>query len=130
MGSYLIVFVHPDVEVGLQLADCCIDLFAEGDAIELIEHCLVKALDDSVGLRALCLGACVIDVVFVAVMGTAIFGAAIGQDPLEWDAGIFVERNDPIVEEVSGGDRGFSVVEFGKAELGVDSDSIRPGIPT
>ena len=81
MGSYLIVFVHPDIEVGLQLADCRIDLFAEGYAIELIEHGLVKALDDAVGLRALCLGTCVIDVlhrevefVFAAVMGAAIFG--------------------------------------------------------
>jgi hypothetical protein len=49
------------------------------DAIELVKHCLVEVLDDAVGLRALCLGPSVIDVldsqvefVFVTIMGTAV----------------------------------------------------------
>jgi hypothetical protein len=45
--------VFESVEVGLQLGNCRVDLFAERDPVELIERCRVKALDDSVGLRAI-----------------------------------------------------------------------------
>src|ERR1700746_2730423 len=62
MWSCLIVFVDPAIEIRLQLGDRTIHLLAEGDTIELVEHCLVEALADAVGLRALGLGARGIDV--------------------------------------------------------------------
>jgi hypothetical protein len=86
-GTEFVVFDHLGVELGLQVRDGLIDLLAEGDAIELVKHCLVEVLDDAVGLRALCLGPSVIDVldsqvefVFVTIMGTAVLGAAVGQN--------------------------------------------------
>jgi hypothetical protein len=44
----LIILRHPDIEILLQFADRRIDLLAEGDAVELIEHGLVKPLDDAI----------------------------------------------------------------------------------
>ena len=50
-----IVFCNPTIQVGLQLVDRTIHLLAEGDAVELVEHRLVEALADAVGLRVLVL---------------------------------------------------------------------------
>ena len=85
MGALFIVFDEPDVEVGLQLVDRRIDLLAERNPVELVQDSAMEALTDSIGLRALGLGAAVIDVldgevelVFVA-LAAAEFSAAIGQ---------------------------------------------------
>ena len=90
MGPRLVELAHPEIEVGLQLLDRRVDLLAEGDAVELVEHGLVEALDDAVGLRALGLGSGVVDVldreiefVFVAVVGPAIFGPTVCEDALQ-----------------------------------------------
>ena len=58
----LVELAHPEVEVGLEVLDRPVELLAEGDAIELVEHGLVEALDDAVGLRALGLGSGMVDV--------------------------------------------------------------------
>src|SRR5256886_16479656 len=62
MWPRLIVFAKPQIKIGLQLVDRTIHLFAEGDAVELVEHGLVEALADAVGLRALGLGPRMVDV--------------------------------------------------------------------
>src|ERR1700746_3940024 len=62
MGTRLIIFRDPRIQIGLQLVDRTIHLLAEGDTIELVEHGFVEALADAVGLRALGLGARGIDV--------------------------------------------------------------------
>ena len=36
------------IEIGVQLCDGAIKLFAEGDAIELVQHCLVEPLHDAI----------------------------------------------------------------------------------
>jgi hypothetical protein len=48
MRSLLIVALDPGIEVGLEFGDRSIDLLAEDDSIELIEHRLVKPLDDAI----------------------------------------------------------------------------------
>ena len=48
VGPDLVELAHPEIEVGLKLVDCGVDLFSEGDAVELVEHGLVEALDDAV----------------------------------------------------------------------------------
>ena len=84
-----------------------VDLFAERDAVELVEQGLVEALADTVGLRAFRLGARVIDVfhgeielVFVAVVGAAILGAAVGQHALQGNAVLLVKRDHPVIEQI------------------------------
>ena len=85
MGALLVVFGDPDIKVGLQLVDGAIDLLAERHPVELIQHGAMKALADSIGLRAFGLGAAVIDVLdrevelLFAALGAAKLGAAIGQ---------------------------------------------------
>ena len=61
MGPRVIVFRNPGIQIDLQLVDRTIHLLAEGDTVELVEHRLVEALADAVGLRALGLGPRVID---------------------------------------------------------------------
>ena len=80
----MIVLDKPGIEIGLQLVDAAVDIFAERNPIELVQDSAMEALADAVGLRALGLGAAVIDVldgevelVFVA-LGAAELGAAIG----------------------------------------------------
>src|SRR5260370_9238800 len=53
----LIVFFDPRVQIGLQLVDCTISLFAEPNTIELLVRALVEALPEPVRLPALDLGA-------------------------------------------------------------------------
>jgi hypothetical protein len=48
MGPGLVELSHPEIEVGLQVLDRLVELLAEGDAIKLVEHGLVEALDDAV----------------------------------------------------------------------------------
>ena len=85
MRSTIVVFDQPGVEISLQLVDCVIDLFAERDPVKLVQDSAMEALANAIGLRALGLGAAVVDVldreielVFVA-LGAAKLGAAIGQ---------------------------------------------------
>src|SRR5439155_19079257 len=76
----------PHIKIGLQLGNGTVHLFAERDAIKLIEHGLVEALADTVGLRALRLGARVIDVldreielILVPLWIAAVLATAVGQ---------------------------------------------------
>src|SRR6516225_7717645 len=62
MWSTMVVFDQPGVEIGLQLVDRVIDLFAERDPVKLIQDGAMEALADAIGLRALSLCAAVIDV--------------------------------------------------------------------
>jgi hypothetical protein len=45
---FLIVTWDPAIKIDLEIGDRAVDLLAKGDAIELIEHRLVEALDDAV----------------------------------------------------------------------------------
>jgi len=128
MGPLLVVFGDPRIKVGLQLVDGAIDLLAKRHPVELIQDGAMKALADAVGLRALGLGAAVIDVlnrevefVFVA-LGTAKLGAAIGQHARQPDGVLVIERHHPIIEDLGRGDRGLAVIELGKGDFGIGVD--------
>jgi hypothetical protein len=58
----LVVAGDPLIEIALQLGDRAIDLLAERHTIELVENGLVEPLGDAIGLRALGLGAWMVDV--------------------------------------------------------------------
>src|SRR5437588_3069021 len=83
----LVVVDEPGIEIGLQFLDRAIDLFAERHPVELVEQRAMEALTDAVGLRALGLGAAVIDVLdrqvelVLVAFPAAELGAAIGQHP-------------------------------------------------
>ena len=53
MWSDLIVFAEPNIKFGLQFVDRTIHLFAERDAVELVQHGFVEAFANAIGLRAL-----------------------------------------------------------------------------
>src|SRR5579884_2287764 len=124
MRTQFIVLCEPGVKVGLQIVDCAIELLAEGHPIELVERGRVEALADAVGLRALRLGAGMVDVlhrqvelVLVMLGPAAILRAAIGQHTTQRNPVLVVERQHPVVEEIGRRDRRLAVVELG---VGVD----------
>src|SRR3984893_4741185 len=102
---------------------------SEGDAVELVQHCLVEALSDAIRLWTLRLGPGMVNIfhreielVFVMLGITAIFGAAISQNTGELHFLFVEEGHDPIVQEVGRGDRRLAIIEFGKRHfrIGVD----------
>ena len=117
------------IEIGLQLGDAVVELLAEGNPVELVQHGLVEALANAIGLRALGLGAAVVDIldgqvelVLVPLRVAAVFAAAIGQHPAQRDAVFLVERQHPVVQQIGRGDGVLTVVELGEADLGVGID--------
>jgi len=60
--SFFVVIANPLIEIGLQLLDAGVDLFAKCYLVELLQNGLVKAFADAVGLRTPGLRLCVIDV--------------------------------------------------------------------
>jgi hypothetical protein len=56
-----VVLDEPDVEIGLQFVDRQIDLLAKRNPVELVQDSTMEAFANAVGLRALGLGAAVID---------------------------------------------------------------------
>ena len=50
MWPRLIVVAYPCIKIDLQFIDRTMHLLAERDTVELVEHGLVEALADSVGL--------------------------------------------------------------------------------
>ena len=59
MRPVFVVFGDPCIKVGLQLVNSAVDLFAKRHPVELIQDSAMEALADSIGLRALGLGAAV-----------------------------------------------------------------------
>lgn len=107
MLAFIVVLIEPRIKIGLQGINRFVDILAEGDTIELVEHGLVQSLDDPVGLRRLGLRASVIDVfhgqiqlVFVMLGVAAVFSAAIRQHAQQRNAEAVEEWDDTIVQQV------------------------------
>jgi len=63
---------------------------------------------------------------FVAAVGAALFGAAIGENTLRYDAVLRVEGQDPAVSENGGHHRRLAIIELGEAGLGIGVDESSP----
>src|SRR5690242_11144484 len=124
MWPLLIVLMDPQIEIGLQLVDRTIHLFAERDTVELVEHRFVEALADAVGLRALGLGPRVIEVldrkvklVFVSLRVATILAAAVGQYAQKLDVVLLEQRQHPIIEQICRRDRCLAIVKFSASDV-------------
>ena len=63
-----------------------------------------------------------IELVFMAFAIAALFHAAICQESAERNA-VGIEGGDhSVIEAIRGGDRPLAIIEFGKADLGIDVD--------
>src|SRR6266567_3652449 len=129
MWPRLIVFRDPGIQVSLQLVDRTVHLFAERDTIEFVEHGLVEAFTDAVGLRALGLGARVIDVldrkielVLVPFGIAAILAAAVGQHAQQLNLMAVEEWQDPVVQKIGRRDWRLAIIELGEGHLAVGVD--------
>ena len=97
--------------------------------VELVQHCFVEALDDSIGLRALGLGSGVvhildreIELVLVVLRVSAIFRASVGQHAAQPDLVLIIEGHHTVVEEIGRGERGLAIVELSEGDLGIGVD--------
>src|SRR6516164_11713858 len=129
MWPRLIVFLDPGIQIDLQLVNRTIHLLPECDTVESVEHGLVEALTDAVGLRALGLGARVIDVlnreielVLVSFGIAAELTPAIGQDAEKLDVVVLEYRQHSIIEQIGRRDRRLAIVKLGAGDLGVGVD--------
>jgi hypothetical protein len=127
--ALLVVDSHPRIEVGLWGIRGVVELFAEYHAIELVEQCLVEALADAIGMRALHLGPGVVDIldrevelILVTIVGAAMLGIAVGQDPIDVDLVFVEERDQPSIERVGRCQWCLTGIELGEANLGVGVD--------
>jgi hypothetical protein len=57
----------------------------------------------------------------MALRGPAVLRAAIGEDPVHGNLVLLEERQDAIIEEISGRDRRLAVIRFGKPDLAIVS---------
>ena len=62
MRSLFVVELEPLIQIGLQLFDRFVELLSKRHPVKLIEHGLMKPLTDPIGLRTLCFGARMIDI--------------------------------------------------------------------
>ena len=67
MRALGVVAFHPVIGISLQLVERVIQLSPKGARVELVLDGLMEALTDAVGLRALRLGACVLDALQVEI---------------------------------------------------------------
>src|SRR6266567_5380519 len=127
MRSRFIVLAQPNVKVCLQLVERVVHLLAERHSIELVERSLVEAFADAVGLRALSLGARMIDVldreielVLVPFGIAAELAAAVGEHAQQLGIVLLEEWQYPVVQQVGRGDR--PVIQLAESDLGIGVD--------
>ena len=63
MSTLCVVLCDPLVQVGLQRFEVAVDFLAKRDLVKLLQHRLVEALADAIGLRRFHLGLRMINVV-------------------------------------------------------------------
>jgi hypothetical protein len=107
MRALFVVLRNPIIETGLQFLDGPVDPAPEGDAVELVEYCLVKALDNTIRPRTFRFRPAVIDIldrqaelIFVPFRIAAIFRATIGEYPEQVNLVLVIERYDAVVEQI------------------------------
>ena len=112
MRPRLIIFLDPGIQIGLQLVDRTVHLFAKRDTTEFIEHGLVGAFTDVVGLRALGFGPRVInildrDVEFVSCRSGLPQNSLprIGQYAQQFDVVALKQWQNTVVEQIRRRDR-------------------------
>ena len=124
MCPTVIVPIHPDVQILLELLHRQVDLFPEGDAVELVLDGLVEPLTDPVGLGMPGLGLRVVDVVkgqkqlvVVSVRLAAVLGSPVCQDAQNRSTLLIEEWQNPVVEQIRCGDGLLGGVQFGESGL-------------
>jgi hypothetical protein len=129
MWPLLIIYLNPTIEIGLQLFNGTVHLFAERDTVKFVEHGFVEALTDTVGLRALGLCPGVINIldrevelILVPLRVAAVLAATIGQHAQQLDLVAVEEWDHSIIQEVGRGDWGLAIIELGAADLGIGID--------
>ncbi len=126
MCSLGVIVVHPRVKVRLKLVDGCVNLLTEGDVVELVLHCPVEPLADTVCLRALCLDFRVVDVLdgevqleLVGLAVAAILGSPVREHPHHPEVVPIKEGYDAVVEHVCSHKGFLPVVQLGKSDFGI-----------
>src|ERR1700756_263360 len=106
-----------------------IHLFAERNTVKLIQHGLVEALADPIGLRTFGLGAGMINVldrevelILVPLRVPAVFAPPVGQHAQQLDSLAIEEWKHTIIEQVGRCDRRLAVIELGESNLCVGVD--------
>jgi len=89
----------------------------------------VEALTDSVRLRALGLGAgvinildCEVELILMALWIATIFAATVGQHAQQPNVMAIEQRDHLVIEKIGGRDRRLAVIGLGASDLGISID--------
>lgn len=122
MRTFLVVVSHPLIDILLQLFDRFVELRTESDLIKLLQHGLMEALTDTIGLWASGFGPGVIDsfksqvqFIFVMLWRSAVLGTAIGEHTQHGHALLFEEWQDLVIECIGSHERILAVVKLGES---------------
>ena len=124
-----IVKNKPRIQIGLQLLNTCIQLFAKAYLVELLQHGFMEPLAHAVGLRRSGFGFgmidivdCQIELIVMRFRLAAIFGATVSQDADNAHALFGKEWQYTVVEQIGGGNWRFGCVELGHSHFAVGID--------
>ena len=87
MGPLVVVVTDPDIQIRLQVFDCCVDFLSERHLIEFLQNRLVEPFANTVSLRSTGLRSGVLDFVdceeqleIMALRLAAVFRASVSED--------------------------------------------------
>ncbi len=119
----------PLIQGILQLFNGLVDLLSKGDKEEFIPHGLVETFTDSIGLRTLCLGLGVVDVlngqvkrVFVVLPFSTVLGSPVGQYAQQGRPFLLKEGDYPVIEKVGGRNGVLAVIKLYERYLAIGVD--------
>ena len=67
MNTFFVIVLEPIIQICLQIVKVIIDFSAKSYPVELIQHCLVKSLTDTIALRTSGLGLAVVNILYPQV---------------------------------------------------------------
>jgi hypothetical protein len=124
--ALFLILSQPPLQICLEFFSTSIELLAEHKAIELSQEGLVEAFADAIGLRALPLGAGMVDMldrqiqlVLLGVQAPTVLGPSIGYHAAQGSLLGLKEGHDLVVEQVSCRPGGLAIRELGKGHLAV-----------
>ena len=129
MCPLAVIVCQPGIQIVLQFVEREVQLAAERDLVELLQNRLVEPLANAVGLRMACLGfgvpdvvECQVQLVIMRFRFAAVFGSPVGQHAQDAHAVFGKERQNPIVQQIGGGNRRLGGIQLGKRHLAVGVD--------
>lgn len=129
MWSLVVVEFKPLVQVFLHIIQAGVEFFQQDTAEEFFQQGSVETFDEAISSGGCDFSSAVFDAVQdqhqlkgMFDLFSAVFAAVVGKDMLDFQGLFLVEGEDPVVQDMSGGDGGFGGVKVSEGETVVGID--------